>query len=169
MLPPSKVCRDAPMLPTMLRDRTTIPRTTPRFLTMRCPGSSKADVTSFGLMVGTVRLWGRYRGIDDHDQPPNLPRALSLRLRDQGKSAVSRLRRRFLVEVLFERPALDRDRARDPGLVGLDAQSGGIDVGVHRNEVLLDRLPPMHGRHAGVNERRVLDEEGTERRRVLAV
>src|SRR6266850_1910547 len=133
MLPPSKVCSDAPMLPMMLRDRTTIPRTTPRFLTMRCPGSSKADVTSFGLMVGTVRLWGRYRGIDDHDQPPNLPRALSLRLRDQGKSAVSRLRRRFLVEVL------------------------------------LDRLPPMHGRHAGVNERRVLDEEGAERRRVLAV
>src|ERR1051325_849974 len=39
MLPPMSDCSPAPMLPTMLRDRTTMPRTIPRFLTMRYPGS----------------------------------------------------------------------------------------------------------------------------------
>src|SRR6266850_5557089 len=57
MLPPNSVCSDAPMLPTMLRERTTIPRTTPRLLTVRWPGSSKAVVTSFGLMAGIVLSW----------------------------------------------------------------------------------------------------------------
>jgi len=35
MLPPMIVCRLAPRVPTMLRERTTMPRTTPAFLTMR--------------------------------------------------------------------------------------------------------------------------------------
>src|SRR5712692_202591 len=47
------------MLPTMLRDRTTMPRTTPRFLTMRWPGSSNAVVTCAGLTCGMrwLRSW----------------------------------------------------------------------------------------------------------------
>src|SRR5258705_3963112 len=51
MLPPMRVCSVAPMLPTMLRERTTMPRTTPRFRTVRCPGRSKPVVTSVGLIV----------------------------------------------------------------------------------------------------------------------
>ena len=51
MLPPKIVCNDAPIVPTMLRDRTTIPRTTPRFSMTSNPGSSKAVVTRSWLMV----------------------------------------------------------------------------------------------------------------------
>src|SRR5690349_6445269 len=45
------VCNPAPMVPTIERDRTTIPRTTPRFRLIRNPGSSNAVVTySCGTM-----------------------------------------------------------------------------------------------------------------------
>src|SRR5262245_19634412 len=56
MLPPTNVCSDAPMVPTMLRDRTTIPRTRPMLRTMRQPGSSNAVVTSLGLMALMARM-----------------------------------------------------------------------------------------------------------------
>jgi len=45
ILPPISVCSDAPIVPTRLLDRTTMPRTIPRFLTIRCPGNSSAVVT----------------------------------------------------------------------------------------------------------------------------
>src|SRR5690349_2451724 len=45
MFPPTIVCSAAPRFPITLRERTTIPRTTPKFLTMRYPGSSIAVVT----------------------------------------------------------------------------------------------------------------------------
>src|SRR5271156_26742 len=45
MLPPTSVCRLAPRVPKTDRERTTIPRTTPRFLTILYPGSSRAVVT----------------------------------------------------------------------------------------------------------------------------
>src|ERR1700676_126563 len=45
MLPPIMVCSAAPRLPITLRDLTIIPRTIPRFRTIRYPGSSKAVVT----------------------------------------------------------------------------------------------------------------------------
>src|ERR1039458_5886915 len=46
MLPPTMVCKLAPMVPTMERERTTIPRTTPRLRFTRKPGSSNAVVTN---------------------------------------------------------------------------------------------------------------------------
>src|ERR1019366_5604638 len=46
MLPPTMVCKLAPMVPTMERERTTIPRTTPRLRFTRKPGSSHAVVTN---------------------------------------------------------------------------------------------------------------------------
>src|SRR6476619_516333 len=56
MLPPTSVCSDAPIVPTMLRERTTMPRTRPMFRTMRHPGSSKAVVTSLGLIALMARM-----------------------------------------------------------------------------------------------------------------
>src|SRR5262245_14710770 len=56
MLPPTSVCSDAPSVPTMLRERTTMPRTRPMLRTMRQPGSSNAVVTSFGLMALMARM-----------------------------------------------------------------------------------------------------------------
>src|SRR6476646_4528074 len=44
MLPPKSDCSPPTMLPTMERERTVMPRTTPRFLTMRYPGSVSAVV-----------------------------------------------------------------------------------------------------------------------------
>src|SRR5664280_1201387 len=46
MLPPTMVCKLAPRVPTMERERTTIPRTTPRLRFTRKPGSSNAVVTN---------------------------------------------------------------------------------------------------------------------------
>src|SRR5450432_389032 len=45
MLPPTMVCRLAPKVPTMERERTTMPRTTPRLRFTRKPYSSNAVVT----------------------------------------------------------------------------------------------------------------------------
>src|ERR1700757_2669460 len=45
IFPPTMVCSAAPRFPITLRDLTIIPRTTPKFLTIRCPGSSSAVVT----------------------------------------------------------------------------------------------------------------------------
>src|SRR5271170_1529131 len=45
MLPPTSVCRLAPRVPKTDRERTMMPRTTPRFLTILYPGSSSAVVT----------------------------------------------------------------------------------------------------------------------------
>src|SRR5439155_11809301 len=47
------------MLPTRLRDRTTMPRTSTRFLVTRCPGNSKAVVTFLGLMAMLAPLGKR--------------------------------------------------------------------------------------------------------------
>src|ERR1700676_192215 len=57
MLPPNRVCKLAPIDPTILRERTTIPRTMPRFCTTRWPGSSKAVVT-LSLIIAMVVLSG---------------------------------------------------------------------------------------------------------------
>src|SRR4029453_4905073 len=56
VLPPTSVCSDAPIVPTMLRERTTMPRTRPMLRTMRQPGSSNAVVTSLGLMALMPRM-----------------------------------------------------------------------------------------------------------------
>src|SRR5881397_3235001 len=53
MSPPTSVCSVPPSVPNRLRERTTMPRTTPRFRTIRWPGSSKAVVTRFGS-IGVV-------------------------------------------------------------------------------------------------------------------
>src|ERR1700681_1337701 len=45
MLPPNRVCSAAPIDPTKLRERTTMPRTMPRLRTTQWPGSSNAVVT----------------------------------------------------------------------------------------------------------------------------
>src|ERR1035437_9190078 len=46
MFPPNRLCKCAPKLPTIERERTTIPRTTPNDLTTRYPGSSNVVVVS---------------------------------------------------------------------------------------------------------------------------
>src|SRR6516165_12170361 len=54
MLPPTRVCSPAPIVPTIERDLTTIPRTTPRLRLTRKPGNSNAVVThSEGTMPGS--------------------------------------------------------------------------------------------------------------------
>ena len=45
MLPPMMVCSAAPRFPITLRDLTIIPRTMPKFLTIRYPAISLAVVT----------------------------------------------------------------------------------------------------------------------------
>src|SRR5579863_4218603 len=44
MLPPKSVCSAAPKEPTILRERTTMPRTSPQLATTRWPGSSNVVV-----------------------------------------------------------------------------------------------------------------------------
>src|SRR5205809_5595184 len=53
MSPPTSVCSVPPSVPNKLRERTTMPRTTPRFRTIRWPGNSRAVVTRFGS-IGVV-------------------------------------------------------------------------------------------------------------------
>src|SRR4051812_35985551 len=53
MLPPNSVCRPAPMVPNTERDRTTTPRTTPRFSTTRWPATSKPVVVMLYGMSAT--------------------------------------------------------------------------------------------------------------------
>src|SRR4051812_45967851 len=50
MLPPKIVCSPAKNEPTMERERTTMPRTTPKFCAMSQPGNSSAVVTIFMSM-----------------------------------------------------------------------------------------------------------------------
>ena len=45
MLPPKNVCTAAPRFPITLRERTIMPRTMPKFRTIRYPGNSIAEVT----------------------------------------------------------------------------------------------------------------------------
>src|SRR5690348_5445270 len=45
MFPPTIVCSPAPMVPNRERERTTMPRTTPRLRAIRAPGRSNAVVT----------------------------------------------------------------------------------------------------------------------------
>src|SRR5262249_43513834 len=51
MFPPPSCWKAAPMLPTTLRERTVMPRTTPRFRTIRAPSMLNAVVTHWGSMV----------------------------------------------------------------------------------------------------------------------
>jgi hypothetical protein len=44
MLPPTSVCNDAPSVPTIDRERTVIPRTTPSVLVVRYPSRPSAVV-----------------------------------------------------------------------------------------------------------------------------
>src|SRR6266511_1310182 len=55
MLPPKSVWIEAPMLATTFRERTVIPRTTPRLAATRCPSKVKAVVTHWRGM-GMVAL-----------------------------------------------------------------------------------------------------------------
>src|SRR5947208_5044202 len=50
MLPPTSVCKPAPIVPTIDRERTMIPRTTPSVLTIRWPLSSKPVVVVAAFM-----------------------------------------------------------------------------------------------------------------------
>src|SRR5262245_47553561 len=55
MLPPTRVCSEAPMLPTMLRERTVMPRTTPRLAAIRKPSNPNAVVTHCGWIMCGLR------------------------------------------------------------------------------------------------------------------
>src|SRR5450432_1068778 len=52
MFPPIRLCSPAPMVPTMLRERTVIPRTIPRLRTTRYPGRSNAVVMKARFNIG---------------------------------------------------------------------------------------------------------------------
>src|SRR6266542_3816992 len=57
MLPPKSVWIEAPMLATTFRERTVIPRTTPRLAATRCPSKVKAVVTHWrgmGMVASSV-------------------------------------------------------------------------------------------------------------------
>src|SRR5438270_13997476 len=50
MLPPTSVCKPAPMVPKIERERTIMPRTTPNVFTIRYPSSSNAVVVMAAFM-----------------------------------------------------------------------------------------------------------------------
>src|SRR5437588_3898757 len=50
MLPPTSVCKPAPMVPKIERERTMMPRTTPNVFTIRYPSSSNAVVVMAAFM-----------------------------------------------------------------------------------------------------------------------
>src|SRR5438132_1392438 len=52
MLPPASVCSDAPIVPKIDRERTVMPRTTPRFLETRKPSRVKVVVVISRFMRG---------------------------------------------------------------------------------------------------------------------
>jgi hypothetical protein len=54
MFPPNSVWIEAPMFPMMLRERTTIPRTTPSERTTRWPGRSKVVVTMLRSIIFNI-------------------------------------------------------------------------------------------------------------------
>src|SRR5215831_5521641 len=62
ILPPKRVWIPAPIFPTMERDRTVIPRTSPSCLVIRYPPSSNAVVTSAWSTVSSLFQFG---GRDD--------------------------------------------------------------------------------------------------------
>src|SRR3569832_1918927 len=59
MLPPTRLCSAAPILPTMLRERTTLLCSLLWLCTMRCPGSSSTvvPIAVETAAIGTP-LWG---------------------------------------------------------------------------------------------------------------
>src|SRR6267143_979739 len=50
MLPPTRVCKPAPIVPKIERERTMMPRTTPNVFTIRYPSSSNAVVVMAAFM-----------------------------------------------------------------------------------------------------------------------
>src|SRR5215472_7595225 len=90
ILPPQIVCSAAPRFPIRLRERTTIPRTIPKFLTIRYPGKSIPEVTipTSTLGIGfSLKKWHGSR--NRHSQPLTgaILAALSA-LRERSSSAI---------------------------------------------------------------------------------
>src|SRR6516225_828391 len=90
ILPPQIVCSAAPRFPIRLRERTTIPRTIPKFLTIRYPGKSIPEVTIPGSTLGigfSLKKW--YGSRNGHAQPLTgaILAALSA-LRERSSSAI---------------------------------------------------------------------------------
>src|SRR5512143_2055660 len=77
MLPPKNAWIPAPMLPMTLRERTVMPRTTPRFTLIRQPSKPKAVVTQRGSTLMTPPS----SDLEDLWNPGEVPRA---RLRHEG-------------------------------------------------------------------------------------
>src|ERR1700730_3982073 len=106
MLPPTIVCNAAPRFPSTLRERTIIPRTTPKFLTMRYPGSSRAEVTMLASTLGMLSLLlAAFTGAILSTDKPYLQQSYFATLNAHGES------------VLFSGPPADRGR-RLPDLAG---------------------------------------------------
>src|SRR5215471_15062935 len=78
MFPPNRLCSPAPIVPTIDRDRTVIPRTIPMFLTIRYPASSLAEV---------MKLFGITEAPPLSDLPPSVSRL-------SGSEELSRLQLR---------------------------------------------------------------------------
>src|SRR5262245_12878206 len=121
MLPPTSVWNAAPMLPRMLRERTTMPRTTPRFRVTAWPGSSNAVVTIFGSTADMSTSWAlrpplplRPPGDPDHHAGDVVARALRLLGRGQPLARVRRCRER-LGQGLRRQPCAADDDVRRVG------------------------------------------------------
>ena len=67
MFPPTRVCNPAPMVPKIERERTMMPRTTPKVFTTRYPGNSKAVVVMDGFIMTKFTV----------EEPPRNDNALS--------------------------------------------------------------------------------------------
>src|SRR6266513_745045 len=83
MLPPNSDCRPPKRFPTMERERTVIPRTTPRLRTTLKPGSVRAVVT----MASCMFLSGGVRGSNSAAIQPARPASIDSHQLDATRSA----------------------------------------------------------------------------------
>src|SRR5262245_3379572 len=182
MLPPTSVCSDAPSVPTMLRERTTIPRTRPMLRTMRQPGSSNAVVTSLGLMALMARMVAEeslrdekpneianaheaFQGVDPLDDLLAALRA------ENGRDETSRFfGHRRGVERIFLRPGREaRELGHHAAIAQVDIDVGAARRGrIHQRAIANELDALFHGKHlwiphplervTGVERHRSIDE-----------
>src|SRR6185369_16064454 len=182
MLPPISVCSDAPSVPTMLRERTTMPRTRPMLRTMRQPGRSKAVVTSLGLIALMARMVTEESLGDEKaneianarevvERVDALDYLVAARRAENGRHQTSRLiGDRGGVERILLCPGREAREMSDHAAVAqLDLDPGAAwRSGIHQRAVADELNPLLHGKHllilhaiegmAGIERHRSIDQ-----------
>src|SRR5439155_1384518 len=109
ILPPQIVCSAAPRFPIRLRERTTIPRTIPKFLTIRYPGKSSPQVT---IPASTLGISAMLAGVLQKKLEGILARSLAQIRKKSDIAAPNRLQRS--PKISDQAARAHHDSANDP-------------------------------------------------------